>query len=685
MNKKESFIGLALLTLLGLLITACAQSPAAGPGDEEPQTTSEEKNIFVGPVLVDCEGEGPQKCMLVRDDPQAEYTLFYDQIEGFDYQEGYEYELKVQVDQVADPPPGASALKWTLISIENQQEVALPPEGEVKTVYVGPELVDCVGVGPQKCMQVKSAPGDEYSMFYDTIEGFDFEPGYEYELLVREEQVENPPADASSLRWVLVSQLSKEPVSGSTSAQLEGPEWSLQLYLNAEGELVEPLPGTYTSAIFMDGQVNGNAGCNSYFGGFEADGSSLSISSLASTEMFCGNPPGVMDQESAFLKAMGSAASYQVDESQLTILDESGDPVLVFDKAEPLTIPGSLWDVLAYNNGKQAVVTVMLGTQITAYFGEDGRLTGTAGCNNYSATYEIDGDQISIGPAIATRMACGEPEGIMDQEMAYLAALEQASTLQFVDQQRLILMDTDGSRLVDFKEARTFVLTETTWYLEEYSDGSGANLPVLEGSEITAQFTEDGLVSGSAGCNSYSGSYQVDGEGLSVELGPSTLMFCDQPEGMMDQETAYLGALDSVVSYHILGTELVMQDKSGTEVLKFKASDLVGYIWMWQEFLGNDDTVTHPNMPGNYTLQFNQDGEVGLQADCNVARGIYSVKGGQLDIEISLSTLAACPEGSLSEKFIQLLNDAVAYVRQGEALYIDIMMDAGTMKFLPLE
>ncbi|MGB3701947.1 MAG: META domain-containing protein [Anaerolineales bacterium] len=681
MNKNRTTIGLALMTLFGLLITACAQTPGSEPVDQGAQSDSEERTMFVGPVLVDCQGEGPQKCMLVRENPEDEYTLFYDQIAGFDFEEGFEYELEVEVEQVADPPAGSSSLKWTLIRIINKQPVPIAAEGEQKTIYVGPELVDCVGVAPQKCMQVKENPEDEYILFYDQIEGFEYEEGFEYQLIISEEQVEDPPADASSIKWTLVSVESKEPVADSDTVQLEGTDWLLNSYLNQEGEMVEPLAGTYTSAYFEDGQVNGKASCNGYFGGYQVEGNSISIGPLASTEMFCGNPPGVMDQEFAFLSAMGSAADYAIEGEQLFISDADGATILVFDVAQAITLPGSLWNVLMYNNGKEAVVSVILSTEITAYFGEDGQLSGNAGCNNYSAAYEIDGESITIGPAITTRMACGDPEGIMEQETAYLAALEMASSYQFEDQ-RLILLDSEGRRVVDYLEGRTFELLETVWYLQNFNNGNEAIVSVLEGSEITAYFDEDGHLAGTAGCNNYSGSYQVDGEKISIELGPLTMMFCEQPEGAMDQETAYLGALESAVSYRILGDELVMQNEAGQEVLKFKASDLVGYVWMWLEFLENNDTVTHPNMPGNYTLEFMPDNQVSLLADCNRANGTYTVKGSQLDIEIMVTTLAACPEGSLSDEYIQLLNDAVAYIREGDVLFIDIMMDAGTMKFI---
>ena len=71
---------------------------------------------------------------------------------------------------------------------------------------------------------------------------------------------------------------------------------------------------------------------------------------------------------------------------------------------------------------------ILQGTTIDAVFVEDNRLAGTAGCNRYSAACTIDGERVTVGPAVATRMYCGAPEGIMEQEAAYLAALATAAT-----------------------------------------------------------------------------------------------------------------------------------------------------------------------------------------------------------------------------------------------------------------
>ena len=82
--------------------------------------------------------------------------------------------------------------------------------GTEKTLYVAPERRPCTGVAPMECLQVRESADRPWQYFYSEIEGFTFEPGYRYELRVREEKVANPPADGSSLRWTLVKVVSKQ-------------------------------------------------------------------------------------------------------------------------------------------------------------------------------------------------------------------------------------------------------------------------------------------------------------------------------------------------------------------------------------------------------------------------------------------------------------------------------------------
>lgn len=90
---------------------------------------------------------------------------------------------------------------------------AVPAEDDamIKTLYVNSRLVDCEGAGPQKCLQVRTSPDQEWELFYDRIQGFTFEPGHTYVLRVEETTVDDPPADASSLQYRLVETVSKTP------------------------------------------------------------------------------------------------------------------------------------------------------------------------------------------------------------------------------------------------------------------------------------------------------------------------------------------------------------------------------------------------------------------------------------------------------------------------------------------
>jgi heat shock protein HslJ len=155
-----------------------------------------------------------------------------------------------------------------------------------------------------------------------------------------------------------------------------------------------------------------------------------------------------MDQENAYFQALAAAKTFTVNGDQLTLNDSGGQAIASY-KAQSQDLAGTSWLAIGYNNGQQAVVSVTTGTELTADFGEDGNLTGFAGCNNYNGTYTVDGDKITIGPLASTMKSCSDPEGVMDQEAQYLAALQSAVTYQIVGN-RLELRTADGAMAADF-------------------------------------------------------------------------------------------------------------------------------------------------------------------------------------------------------------------------------------------
>ncbi len=88
-----------------------------------------------------------------------------------------------------------------------------------------------------------------------------------------------------------------------------------------------------------------------------------------------------------------------------------------------------------------------------------------------------------------------------------------------------------------------------------------------------------------------------------------------------------------------------------------------------------------PN-PANYTLELIADGEARILADCNRGNGTYKLDGQLLRFSAFATTRIACASGSLDNRFLQSLDAARIYKIEGDALYIDLFSDSGTMKFV---
>jgi heat shock protein HslJ len=264
-----------------------------------------------------------------------------------------------------------------------------------------------------------------------------------------EEATEEPAAEATAeATEEATSEATPAAEEEGTASALEGVTWQVVEYAGADRAMAAPVADA--TMAFNNGQISGNAGCNGFFAGYVIDGAQLTIEQGASTMMACPEPE--MAQETAIWAALGQAASYTVVDGQLTILNSDGVAVISFAAQEVASLTGVVWRATDYNEGNGSVVVVMEGTEITAIFSEEGGLSGSAGCNNYVTQYKLDGSQINIGPAASTMMFCEEPAGVMEQESAYLKALESAATFA-VEGQSLTLLAADGALVAHYQAA----------------------------------------------------------------------------------------------------------------------------------------------------------------------------------------------------------------------------------------
>lgn len=245
---------------------------------------------------------------------------------------------------------------------------------------------------------------------------------------------------------IAVASLLSTACTAMTSApdipNLDGTAWVLSALPGRS--LVE---GATATLRFEGGRASGTDGCNRYATSYAADGSKLKFDATgAATMMAC--PPAIMEQARAFTSSLDKTSSHRVEAGQLQLLGPDG-AVVASLAPQSLALAGTSWRVTSYNNGRQAVVSVLADTQLSLSFAADGRVSGSAGCNNFMGTYTVSGSSLKLGPPATTRKLCAQP-GVMEQEQQFLKALESVATIR-QEGERAELRTADGALAVSLQ------------------------------------------------------------------------------------------------------------------------------------------------------------------------------------------------------------------------------------------
>jgi hypothetical protein len=92
--------------------------------------------ILVDHYKVPCTGVGPQLCLRVTELDATAYENFYDDIEGFDYQWGHRYELRVEASLIEDPPEDGPWLQYRFIETLDDETIDENFEIELSSDFV---------------------------------------------------------------------------------------------------------------------------------------------------------------------------------------------------------------------------------------------------------------------------------------------------------------------------------------------------------------------------------------------------------------------------------------------------------------------------------------------------------------------------------------------------------------------
>lgn len=188
------------------------------------------------------------------------------------------------------------------------------------------DLASCTGVAPMTCMQVKYKNSKSWELFYSQINGFKYEAGYRYVLLVNRTKRKNVPADASAYIYTLKKVVKKQKMQTQTSPWdfVVKHKWKL-IQMNGVAQSNSPV---YFSFDATNKRIAGKSGCNNFFGGFERNGNSLSFKQMGSTMMACSDELNKLEHQ--FLTAIGNQAfTYDVADQTLNLY-QNNKLVLMF-------------------------------------------------------------------------------------------------------------------------------------------------------------------------------------------------------------------------------------------------------------------------------------------------------------------------------------------------------------------
>lgn len=228
--------------------------------------------------------------------------------------------------------------------------------------------------------------------------------------------------------------------------------------------------------------------------------------------------------------------------------------------------------------------------------------------------------------------AWGRPVGLLAMAAAALVVIVGVVALRpdADDQVRIgDLTETDSFEDRDAAgPSGVAILEGTSWTLVS-GHGPGGDIPIVDGWPVTLAF-ENGMIGGTAACNGYGGTYQLDGSALIVDQVGLTEMGC-VPD-VSASESAYIAAFLGVETVSISGGELALAGPSVGLVFQrnqpVPTAQLIDQVWLLETLLQGESAATVAGRPA--TLVLRADATLDGATGCRGLTGRYVVSGNQI-------------------------------------------------------
>lgn len=302
---------------------------------------------------VPCTGVAPMECLQVKEEKNKEWTYFYENIQGFNYEPGFTYKLKVEKNKkLGNLPADASAFEYKLkkvISKKKVKEIKVKKENDLD--IFGKKLV---------LSQLNGKAVNNGSVYFEinesdkTISGKSgvnrFNSSFEFqnnELIVKPGMGTLMAGDPETMK--LESEFNKALLTpfkviqkGNEVQFLDSKSNKVVMILNTPSAndiwsfindkewklfMLENVGKDFGNASITfninNKKITGNNGCNRFFGDFSTEADEIKFGSLATTRMACTNDEAKETQDLMMKYLNEGTLRFDVAEQTLNLYQDN--------------------------------------------------------------------------------------------------------------------------------------------------------------------------------------------------------------------------------------------------------------------------------------------------------------------------------------------------------------------------
>jgi heat shock protein HslJ len=372
-----------------------------------------------------------------------------------------------------------------------------------------------------------------------------------------------------------------EPVMTLTSASLPADpglsRWTLSRIGAADGSIAPVITGVEPWVEFQrGGHVVGDSGCGAFLGAFTTNGSTISVSDVATAAPDCTEALG--DQAETIVSSLGEITDFEVLPAGLVLKDDAGLTRLAFVPA--IDLPNRTWTPFEVLRDGEVLeeISGRLSTSAVRFAGQNA--DGRSYCRGFTGRSLSSGLALSVSELTPdTSFPCPkgkkeETSSAQEVEDAYLQALGSTAS-HALRGDELVLMDVDGQTVLRLSPQAE--LAGPTWVLTEMdvrpNAAKGKLREPVGDQPITAVFSDVriGVLQGSTGVRQYDADYATPAGGV-IRIEDATAFGPGCPRRSRDpvcvQERRYLELL-SLADAIVVRPEEMRLHKGNRPILRF--------------------------------------------------------------------------------------------------------------------